>query len=67
MRPELARLSVESQGDVELARVAGEVDASNVDDLSERLLAAVPNRARVGGSCESSGDGVGRWVTTSAY
>lgn len=46
MRPELARLSVESKGDVELARVAGEVDASNVDDLSERLLAAVPNRAR---------------------
>jgi anti-anti-sigma factor len=44
--PELARLSLESQGDIELARVAGEVDASNVDDLSERLLAAVPNNAR---------------------
>jgi anti-sigma B factor antagonist len=46
VRPELARLSLESQGDVELARVAGEVDASNVDDLSQRLLAAVPNGAR---------------------
>ena len=44
--PELARLWLESQGDIELARVAGEVDASNVDDLSQRLLAAVPNDAR---------------------
>jgi anti-anti-sigma factor len=44
--PELARLSLESQGDVELARVAGEVDASNVADLSQRLLDAVPNQAR---------------------
>lgn len=46
MRPQLALLSLESQGDIELARVAGEVDASNVDDLSQRLLDAVPNRAR---------------------
>jgi anti-anti-sigma factor len=46
VKPQLARLSLESQGDVELARVAGEVDASNVDELSERLLDAVPNRAR---------------------
>jgi anti-anti-sigma factor len=46
LTPELARLSLESQGDIELARVAGEVDASNVDDLSERLLAGVSNRAR---------------------
>ena len=46
MMPELARLSLESQGDVELARIAGEVDASNVDELSERLLAAVSNQAR---------------------
>ena len=46
MRPQLALLSLESQGDIELARVAGEVDASNVDDLSQRLLEAVPNRAR---------------------
>jgi anti-sigma B factor antagonist len=44
--PELARLSLETKGDVELARVAGEVDASNVDDLSQRLLAAVSNQAR---------------------
>jgi anti-anti-sigma factor len=44
--PELARLSLESDGDVELARVAGEVDASNVDQLSEKLLAAVPQDAR---------------------
>ena len=46
MRPELARLSLETQGDIELARVAGEVDASNVDDLSAQLLAAVPTHAR---------------------
>ena len=44
--PELAKLSFETDGDVELARVAGEVDASNVADLSQRLLAAVSNRAR---------------------
>jgi anti-anti-sigma factor len=44
--PELAHLSLESQGDVELARVAGEVDASNVDQLSERLLGGVANDAR---------------------
>ena len=46
MTPELARLSLESQGDIELARVAGEVDASNVGELSERLLASVSNQAR---------------------
>jgi anti-anti-sigma factor len=44
--PQLARLSLESQGDIELARVAGEVDASNVDDLSQQLLDAVSNKAR---------------------
>jgi anti-anti-sigma factor len=44
--PELARLSLESDGDVELARVAGEVDASNVDQLSEKLLAGIPQDAR---------------------
>jgi anti-sigma B factor antagonist len=44
--PELARLSLETKGDVELARVAGEVDASNVDALSQRLLASVSNQAR---------------------
>ena len=46
MTPELARLSIESDGDVELARVAGEVDASNVADLSERLLDTISNKAR---------------------
>lgn len=44
--PELARLSFETEGDVELARVAGEVDASNVDELSEKLLQRVSNEAR---------------------
>jgi anti-sigma B factor antagonist len=42
--PELARLTFETDGDVELARVAGEVDASNVADLSQRLLEAVSNK-----------------------
>jgi anti-anti-sigma factor len=42
---ELAKLSLETEGDVELARVAGEVDASNVDDLSRKLLGAVSNKA----------------------
>ena len=46
MMSELARLSLESEGDVELARLAGEVDASNVDDLSQRLLSSVSNKAR---------------------
>jgi anti-anti-sigma factor len=46
MMPELARLSFDSEGDVELARVAGEVDASNVDDLSEELLDTLSNEAR---------------------
>ena len=44
--PELARLSLEREGDVELARVAGEVDASNVDELSENLLHGVSKDAR---------------------
>lgn len=46
MKPELARLSFESEGDVELARVAGEVDASNVDELTKQLLEAVSNNVR---------------------
>jgi anti-anti-sigma factor len=46
MMSDLARLSLETAKDVELARVAGEVDASNVEDLSARLLEAVPNDAR---------------------
>jgi anti-anti-sigma factor len=44
--PELAILSFETDGDVELARVAVEVDASNVDDLTKQLLDAVSNNSR---------------------
>lgn len=44
--PELARLSLETQGDIELAHVAGEVDASNVGELSQQLLSSVSNEAR---------------------
>ena len=40
MKSELARLSFETAGEVELARVAGEVDASNVDQLTRQLLDA---------------------------
>jgi anti-anti-sigma factor len=46
MMPGLARLSFETDGDVELARVAGEVDASNVADLTRQLLDAVSNEVR---------------------
>jgi anti-anti-sigma factor len=46
MMPELARLSFESEGDVKLAHVAGEVDASNVDDLTTQLLDSVSNDSR---------------------
>jgi anti-anti-sigma factor len=44
--PELARLSFETDGQVELAHVAGEVDASNVEDLTNQLLEAVSNNAK---------------------
>jgi len=44
--PELARLSFENEGDVKLAHVAGEVDASNVDDLTTQLLDSVTNDNR---------------------
>ena len=44
--PELARLSFESDGDVELAHVAGEVDASNVAELTKQLLDAISNQSR---------------------
>jgi len=44
--PDLAKLSVETEGDVELARVAGEVDASNVDNLTAQLLDALSNQTR---------------------
>jgi anti-anti-sigma factor len=46
MYADLARLSFEGDGDVELARVVGEVDASNVDELSERLLERITNKVR---------------------
>ncbi len=46
MTPELARLSFESDGEVELAHVAGEVDASNVEDLTRQLLEVVSNDSR---------------------
>lgn len=46
MMPELAKLSFETEGDVELARVAGEVDASNVADLTQQLLDSVSNQSR---------------------
>jgi anti-anti-sigma factor len=46
MMPELARLSFETEGDVELAHVAGEVDASNVEDLTQQLLEAISNKSR---------------------
>ena len=46
MTPELARLSFESEGDVELAHLTGEIDASNVEDLSETLLGTISNKAR---------------------
>jgi anti-anti-sigma factor len=46
MVPELAKLSFETEGDVELAHVAGEVDASNVADLTQQLLEAVSNQSR---------------------
>jgi anti-anti-sigma factor len=42
----LARLSTQTEKDVELARIAGEVDASNVEELTGQLLEAVPNHAR---------------------
>jgi anti-anti-sigma factor len=44
--PQLAKLSITSDGDIELAQVAGEIDASNVAELSRRLLDAVSNQAR---------------------
>jgi anti-sigma B factor antagonist len=44
--PELAKLSFETEGEVELAHVAGEVDASNVEDLTRQLLEAVSNNSR---------------------
>jgi anti-sigma B factor antagonist len=42
----LARLSVETAQDVQLAQIVGEIDASNVGELREELLAGVPNSSR---------------------
>src|SRR4051794_1294136 len=44
--PELARLSFESEGDVDLAHVTGEVDASNVEDLTNQLLEGVSKESK---------------------
>lgn len=41
----LARFHDEWRGDVGIARVEGEIDASNVDDISDRLRAMVSNRS----------------------
>ena len=46
MMSDIAKLSISSSEDVELAHVAGEIDASNADSLSEQLLDAMPNQAR---------------------
>jgi anti-sigma B factor antagonist len=46
MMPELARLSFEIEGGVELARVGGEVDASNVAALTRQILDSVSNETR---------------------
>jgi anti-anti-sigma factor len=46
MMVELARLSFETDGDVELAHVAGEVDASNVGELTQQLLDGVSNETK---------------------
>jgi anti-anti-sigma factor len=41
----LARVEDEWHGDVPVARVAGEVDASNVDDIGDRLRSLLTNRS----------------------
>lgn len=43
---EIARLSHESIEDIEVFRVVGEVDVSNVSTLSDQLLGSVSNQAR---------------------
>jgi anti-anti-sigma factor len=44
--PTLEELRFDSQGDVLLARLSGEVDLSNVPSVREQLLAAIPNTAK---------------------
>jgi anti-anti-sigma factor len=46
MVPELAKLSFETDGDVDLAHVVGEVDASNVEDLTNELLESISNQSK---------------------
>jgi anti-anti-sigma factor len=46
MMPDLAKLSFETDGDVELAHVVGEIDASNVEGLTSQLLEGVSNNIR---------------------
>jgi anti-anti-sigma factor len=41
----LARLSIESRGGFEIARIEGEVDLSNADDLGDRVLEATSNKS----------------------
>src|SRR5262245_5979388 len=43
---ELARLSMDGSRDVRIARLAGELDASNASRLTGEVLGAVPNDAR---------------------
>jgi anti-anti-sigma factor len=42
---DMGSVSFESDGDVVIARLAGEVDLSNAASLGDRLAAAVPNDA----------------------
>lgn len=42
----LEQLELERVGDAVVARVAGEVDLSNAESITERLVDAVPNTAR---------------------
>jgi anti-sigma B factor antagonist len=42
---ELARIDLTSEGRIQIAEVAGELDASNVDDLSEQLLESMSNES----------------------
>ena len=43
---DIASLWVEGSGDVRVARIAGEVDSSNVTELGHELLSSVPNDSR---------------------
>jgi anti-anti-sigma factor len=42
---DLAELAVEERGGTVVARIRGEIDASNRARVGERLLASIPNRA----------------------